>query len=334
MKSYKKIKFKKRFPFRDNLILIVKLILKIPLIKKLIYKIIFNLKDFFYKIKSESVRGLIYDVLSDRQKYIEVKNKKNEKFIIFSNDKDLSRELFINNEFDLKKLERTINFLSTKKKIRNLYDIGANIGVTSIPAIKRGLANHAYAVEPEINNFDLLKKNIILNDVEKNISTYNYALSNKDNIELEMEISDNNSGDHRVRLPNPQMTIHNENTRSIIKVTSKKFDSLFQNLDENNDLVWIDAQGYEPIILEGAQNLLLSRTPLVIEFWPYGLKRNNLWEKIDSIFEKYDYFIDLNQDNINKIDINKNTLNELKNGWENEKKNNYSLFTDILLIKN
>jgi len=38
--------------------------------------------------------------------------------------------------------------------------------------------------------------------------------------------------------------------------------------------------------------------------------------------------------NINKIDINKNTLNELKNGWENEKKNNYSLFTDILLIKN
>lgn len=309
MKSYKKIKFKKRFPFRDNLILIVKLILKIPLIKKLIYKIIFNLKDFFYKIKSESVRGLIYDVLSERQKYIEVKNKKNEKFIIFSNDKDLSRELFINNEFDLKKLERTINFLSTKKKIRNLYDIGANIGVTSIPAIKRGLANHAYAVEPEINNFDLLKKNIILNDVEKNISTYNYALSNKDNIELEMEISDNNSGDHRVRLPNPQMTIHNENTRSIIKVTSKKFDSLFQNL-------------------------LLSRTPLVIEFWPYGLKRNNLWEKIDSIFEKYDYFIDLNQDNINKIDINKNTLNELKNGWENEKKNNYSLFTDILLIKN
>ena len=279
------------------------------MIKKLIYKIIFNLKDFFYKIKSESVRGLIYDVLSERQKYIEVKNKKNEKFIIFSNDKDLSRELFINNEFDLKKLERTINFLSTKKKIRNLYDIGANIGVTSIPAIKRGLANHAYAVEPEINNFDLLKKNIILNDVEKNISTYNYALSNKDNIELEMEISDNNSGDHRVRLPNPQMTIHNENTRSIIKVTSKKFDSLFQNL-------------------------LLSRTPLVIEFWPYGLKRNNLWEKIDSIFEKYDYFIDLNQDNINKIDINKNTLNELKNGWENEKKNNYSLFTDILLIKN
>ena len=59
-----------------------------------------------------------------------------------------------------------------------------------------------------------------------------------------------------------------------------------------------------------------------------------MWEKIDSIFEKYDYFIDLNQDNINKIDINKNTLNELKNGWENDKKNNYSLFTDILLIKN
>ena len=35
-----------------------------------------------------------------------------------------------------------------------------------------------------------------------------------------------------------------------------------------------------------------------------------------------------------KTQINQKSLEELKNGWEEEKKNNHSLFTDLLLIKN
>ena len=37
------------------------------------------------------------------------------------------------------------------------FDIGANIGVISIPAVKRGLIKKAYAVEPEPQNYNLLK---------------------------------------------------------------------------------------------------------------------------------------------------------------------------------
>ena len=45
-------------------------------------------------------------------------------------------------------------------------------------------------------------------------------------------------------------------------------------------------------------------------------------------------FIDLSERQINKTQINQKSLEELKNGWEEEKKNNHSLFTDLLLIKN
>ena len=37
-------------------------------------------------------------------------------------------------------------------------DIGANIGVICIPAVKRGLVESANAVEPERKNFELLQK--------------------------------------------------------------------------------------------------------------------------------------------------------------------------------
>ena len=41
-----------------------------------------------------------------------------------------------------------------------IYDIGANIGVTCIPAVNRGLVKNAFAVEPETSNFELLKLNV------------------------------------------------------------------------------------------------------------------------------------------------------------------------------
>ena len=159
-----------------------------------------------------------------------------------------------------------------------------------------------------------------LNNLDERILTYNFALSNSDDTYLEMELSEDNSGDHRIRPFNPQITIHDENKRNVTKVISKKFDTLFKNLNLKNDLVWIDAQGYEPVILDGAENLIKSKIPLVIEFWPYGLKRNKLWEKVDIFLKKYDYFIDLSERQINKTQINQKSLEELKNGWEEEKK--------------
>ena len=38
-------------------------------------------------------------------------------------------------------------------QIKKLYDIGANIGVTCIPAVNRGYVKQAIAVEPESENF-------------------------------------------------------------------------------------------------------------------------------------------------------------------------------------
>ena len=332
MKSYNKDTKNKEFFLKKNFLFIVKSILKILFIKKILFFLIYKFEKFFSKINYKPLRGLVYDAVSEKQRLIELQTKK-EKLYIFSNDKNLSRDLFINNEFDLFKFKKVVEILKNQN-LKTLYDIGANIGVTCIPAVKRGYFEYAHAVEPELKNFNLLNKNVNLNNLDERILTYNFALSNSDDSYLEMELSEDNSGDHRIRPFNPQITIHDENKRNVTKVISKKFDTLFKNLNLKNDLVWIDAQGYEPVILDGAENLIKSKIPLVIEFWPYGLKRNKLWEKIDIFLKKYDYFIDLSERQINKTQINQKSLEELKNGWEEEKKNNHSLFTDLLLIKN
>ena len=99
-------------------------------------------------------------------------------------------------------------------------------------------------------------------------------------------------------------------------------------------MVWIDTQGYEPVILSGSDNLIKSKTPIVVEFWPYALKRAGHWDKMLKIFSKFDYFLDLSSSNIKPVEINEKNLSILKNGWDNEKKGNFSLYTDLILLKN
>ena len=295
--------------------------------------IFFNLYKFIYKNNYPFLKGILFDSLKFKTKTQIIETNKNERFLIFTNDNIISKEMFVSEEFDLKKLEKTLNFLNTKNKISKLYDIGANIGVICIPALTRNYVKKALAVEPEKNNFDLLKMNIALNNLEKKIDLFNFALSDKDDHFIEMELAPENSGDHRIR-ENVQFNIHGEEKRKTVSVKTKKFDTLFKEINPKEDLIWMDTQGYEPTILSGANNLINSKAPIVIEFWPYALKRSGLWESMFIHIKKFDYFLDLSEKVIKLVEINENTINQLKNGWGEEKKGFYSLYTDLLLVKN
>jgi FkbM family methyltransferase len=60
-----------------------------------------------------------------------------------------------------------------------IIDIGANIGVYSLYAVQ-SKNTKVFAFEPMINNYNLLKENIRLNKLEKNIIAFNLAVGAKE----------------------------------------------------------------------------------------------------------------------------------------------------------
>lgn len=300
-------------------------------IKFFIKKLIINFLSYIINNKNYFFQNIYFDCQHQRKLTI-IENKYGERFVLFTKDKVVSREIFVNGEFDFEKFKKTIKFLSSKSKVENLYDIGANIGTICIPAIKRQIIQKAIAVEPEPKNFQILKTNIVLNNLENKITALNYAISNQNDKYLKMELSNDNFGDHRIKNK-IKFNIHNEEKRSIVQVKSKTFDSLFKNTLSNKDLVWIDTQGHEANILLGANKLIKKKIPIVIEFWPYALKRNNMWEKMFSILNKFDFFVDLSNTNFFIKKINKKNLDNLKIKFEEEKKGHNSFFTDLILLK-
>ena len=333
MKKYNEtIKTKLNSFIKKNLKQKINFLLSIVGIKQIIYKSIYIFLSLFLKNNLVFLRGIIFEINKKKSKYIFLDTMKKEKFLMFSNDEVVSKELFMRGDFDLGKFYKVLNILKTKYSINNIYDIGANIGTVCIPAVKRGLITKAIAIEPEKENYKLLKLNISLNNLDSKIETYNYALSFEDDKILDLEISNKNSGDHRIRLSNTKPGIHGEEYRKTTKVKSKTFDNMFSNVNPKNDLIWIDTQGFESNILMGAKKLILSGAPIVIEFWPYGLKLNNSLEKLKDLLKNFKYYYDLSDNLDHKKEINFENVESLFSGWDEEKSNKHNLFTDVLLL--
>ena len=247
-----------------------------------------------------------------------------------SKDSQIGRDLHIYKEaFDFAKLELVFDILrkNTLQAPNTMVDIGAHIGTICIPATKRGLVQKAIAVEPDPRNFELLQVNVFLNGLKNHIQCLNIALGDGSQTQLNFEISKNRQGDHRVHLNNEKGQYGEEN-REVIKVNALALDDLLDK-PNNEVLVWIDTQGYEAYILAGAENFLALTPPLVIEFWPYAMKRMQTFSKLVSIISssKYSHFYDLSNFKMSPSVANVENLERLYQDLSEDGR-----YTDLLFI--
>lgn len=159
---------------------------------------------------------------------------------------------------------------------RIFVDIGANIGTSTIPALKTFGAAEAVSIEPDRDNYKFLRCNLIANDVDDRVRTVRLALSDQAGTGT-LEWAEGSWGDHRIRMKQglPDGTFR-ESTRSTSMVPLARFDDLVADLPidlPRVGIVWMDVQGHEGHVLAGAQSLRASDVPVAIEYWPYGLRR-------------------------------------------------------------
>lgn len=202
-----------------------------------------------------------------------------ERFLVSVDDRAIGREAYVRGGFDFAKFEQALSLLPGGFERDLLVDVGANIGTICIPAVKRRLFARAVAIEPEPFNFSLLTCNLHVNGVAQRIATHHVALGAQAGAELAFELSTDNFGDHRIRVADGDGRLH-EAGRQVIRVKCERFDDIVGEIDPNATLVWMDTQGFEGFVLQGAPQALRRRPPLVIEFWPYGMQRTGCYDAL------------------------------------------------------
>lgn len=175
-----------------------------------------------------------------------------ETYLVKTSDKVIGRQVYQTGDFELWKLEVALSICRKNGiKVSSIVDIGANIGTTIIPAIYRGWVSHGIAVEPHPENVKLLEINALLNGVSLQI--HQCAASSCDGESFLIE-SGSNSGDHRIGA-------------SGVKVRLATLDSIL-TAPIGDELIWIDVQGHESSVLQGAKLAIGAGCPIVFEFSP------------------------------------------------------------------
>src|SRR5258708_36244613 len=91
-----------------------------------------------------------------------------------------------------------------------------------------------------------------------------------------MTLSPVNHGDHRIRakagLTVDQMA---ESTWPTVEVVSRRLDDVVRP-HQPVGLLWMDVQGFEMRVLEGAPRLLATRMPVLMEFAPYWIAQDGM----------------------------------------------------------
>jgi FkbM family methyltransferase len=167
-------------------------------------------------------------------------------------------------------------------------DIGANIGLISVPIARSGV--DCICFEPDPRNFNSLIRNGAEYLQNGRMKAYNLALYDC-NSEIEFEISDWNYGDHRIRSGQNNLTdAFGERHRKIIPVTASRLDDAVDDTSVRSPIVVkIDTQGAEVNILRGGSNVISKADLLSLEFCPYLIRRfgENEDELIDLVASNF-----------------------------------------------
>ena len=142
-------------------------------------------------------------------------------------------------------------------------DVGANIGLVSIPVAQRTSAT-CVAIEAEPRNFALLERNVERQGLKERVITHHCAAVDSKGW-VAMARAARNYGDHHVvaSLDNAQL-----------RVRAAPLDLLLAGERLLDPIVMkVDTQGCEDRVLAGAAALLPRLSALVVEYWPAGLQR-------------------------------------------------------------
>jgi len=218
----------------------------------------FNVHSLKWKMKEYRIlremgarRSILRDIISDDYKRdsLKIYNSILMEKAIIAREKALAMGIkFLDNtpgdlliEIYLEKIYDIPGFIPSKGD--KIIDVGASVGDTAIYWAKVHKA-HVIAFEPLNDIFEIMKQNVILNDLEDLIEMHNEAIGNGNIIK-----------------GNNQNNMFKKSGNSDLSFRSRKLDEF--NFD-NISFLKIDVEGYEAEVIEGAIETIKSNHPKII----------------------------------------------------------------------
>lgn len=183
------------------------------------------------------------------------------KMLVNPLDGHVSRQLIKSGNYNPQEIETLKRYIKSSDKV---LICGAHIGSLAIPLSK--LVKNIVAIEASPANFNLLKLNILINQI-KNIEIFNFAAAEKFG-KIDFILNIENSGGSK-RKPKFSKVDYLYDNPKILSVDCFPLDN---KLKPEFDVVIMDIEGSEYFAISGMQNILKKSRIFVFEFVPQHLE--------------------------------------------------------------
>jgi FkbM family methyltransferase len=185
------------------------------------------------------------------------------RYALATADMDVSRRTYVSGPYGLERLLLAAKLIEAETgrgiRGREVLEIGANIGTTTVPLATVLGAARVHAFEPMPRNLELLARNVALNDLGDRVAIHPEAVSDGAGT-VTLTIPDRFWGSSRV-VDGAGAQTH---TARCVTVNALIADGTLEAAEFA--LVWIDVEGHEAAVLAGASRL--APTPVVLEYDP------------------------------------------------------------------
>jgi FkbM family methyltransferase len=264
-------------------------------------------------------------------------------FVVRTEDKHVGRSLFAKGgRGEISVLARAVNVLKALYGDEvidgtTFIDVGANIGTTTIPALLEHEFGNAVAIEPEHDNYVTLRANAVLNELDDRVIALRAAASNVVG-KSELVVNRSQGGKHWIATDEEKRS-RADGGSEVVEVETVTLDGLAEQgvIDvERTGMLWMDAQGHEGHIIQGASAFTARGVPIVLEWDPKGLDEVGDRGKIEALAaENYTHFGGMRADNSGEAP--KFWLREIAGLNDYAKRflgrSRTQVFTDILLVR-
>lgn len=215
--------------------------------------------------------------------------------LVSAGDGEVGREVFIRGGYERIFMQAALSYLEAAGHActgKAFVDVGANIGTSTVDALVHFGFSRAFCFEPDSRTFKLLELNLLLNDLAGRAAAFPLAISAEDGPAI-LERSATNFGDSRVSIPRSAGDVPGQEGA----VECRSLDSLLEDGSislGDVGLLWIDTQGHDALVLQGAAAVREAGIPAVIEYCPDALEGNRSLELLEQIVAaSYTTVIDL-----------------------------------------
>jgi FkbM family methyltransferase len=189
------------------------------------------------------------------------------RFFVDPSDRVVGAWVMWHGGWQRREIESAVHALTAAGRLREgavFIDVGAHIGTHTVYALHSGRFARAIAFEPEPRNARLLAMNLEVNGLSQSAIVVRKAAGAADGNAV-LHLHPRNTGAHAIGSP-PSL-----DGQVALEVPMVRVDDEVESLGvapAEIGLIWIDAEGYEPQVLDGLARLLAHSVPLAFEFTP------------------------------------------------------------------